>query len=59
MGLVAGLMMAYILVTDALLYIWDPWSVEYYSLNDSICFTVLAVTYAIVVCYLFQNLTRI
>ena len=53
-------MVAYIVLSESLMYyIWDPWGVEYYSISDSVCFTGLAVTYAIVVCYLFKNLTRI
>ena len=52
-------MMVYMLVTDLLLYYWDSWNIEFYSFSDSLSFTVLAVTYAFVVCYLFKNLTRI
>ena len=60
MGSIAGLMTAYIILSETLMYyIWDPWSVEYYAISDAACFTGLALTYAIVVCYLFKNLTRI
>ena len=57
---IGGLMTAYIIFSESLMYyMWDPWSVELYAISDAACFTVLAVTYAIVVCYLFKNLTRI
>ena len=57
---VAGLMIAYIVLSESLMYyVWDPWGIEYYAISDSICFTGLALTYAIVVCYLLKNLTRI